>query len=1114
MKEPPMEKRWIASLILLVALILGAGVYGTALLEEQGRRSVEAEGRKDLSLIETHLSSELKTISGAVTAMVGSPWIVAALDNPSPRRLEDAYNVLMRYNKALGASVTYILDKDGVAIAASNRDARDSFVGQRYDFRPYFVKAMQGTPFSYFAVGVTSLKKGFYTSAPVRSPRGEVIGVAVMKKDLDSMQNFLAQYANCFLVSPQGIVFLSSRPDLSLKALWPLTETERKELAATRQFGSGPFAPVLAVPPADGSLVAYEDEDFFVIRTPFGNTGWSLVLLAPMETATIYRSLGILATVFLLVTTLGLLVFLYVKETSARVLRQSEERFKQLSETSQDWIWEVDERACFTYSNCTVEEVLGYKVHEILGKPFLDFLPPEDREKVSRKIEEVLSNRRTIRRVRTPFLHRDGREVILEISGLPVQDGKGKFLGYRGLGRDITQELQILAALRESEETFRTMTETAQDAVITMNDEGLITFWNRAAEQIFGYGRDEALGRNLHDLLAPERYRSSHLAALPLFRETGAGAAVGKTLELFALRRDGNEFPVELSLSAVKVKERWTALGILRDVTDRKKAEASLVQAKQEAEAASRAKSDFLAGMSHEIRTPMNAIIGMADLLQDTNLNMDQDKYVSVLKNAGEHLLELINEILDLSKVEAGRIELQPAVFNLHEFMEKISEEMAVRAFGKGLELTCRVNSDVPAFVEGDPVRLKQILVNLLGNAVKFTDHGSVAVEVRPAAPIGGVRETAEILFSVADTGIGIPKDKRELIFENFTQADSSITRKYGGTGLGLAITKRLVELMGGKIGLESEEGKGSRFTFTVRLVVREGKTGDEDTKPVIDLSHLRIIVVDDNEDNRLILQETLGLWGIETVCVDSGPGCLEEMRRQRQAGAPYHLAILDYQMPGMDGLELAARIRAEEAPAVTPIILLSSGFQREEMKTAVQQHISRYLFKPVKRTELKEAITAALAGVPEAAKVKAPTEVPMAPPEEGRKEKPLRILLAEDNEDNRLLVWTYFKATPHHIDMAENGAEALEMFRERAYDLVLMDMQMPVMDGYSATAAIREWEAAQGRKRTPILALTAHALKEDEQKSLAAGCDGHLTKPIKKKELLAAVSRWGQVCK
>jgi len=1111
LKEPPMEKRWIASLILFVALILGAGIYGTGLLAEHGRKRVEAEGRTDLSLIETHLSTELKILNGAVTAMAGSPWIVAALANPSPHRLEDAYNVVTRYNKALGASVTYILNKEGVAIAASNRGEKDSFVGQRYDFRPYFVKAMQGNPFSYFAVGVTSQKKGFYTSAPVRSPRGEVIGVAVMKKDLQDMQTFLAKYENCFLVSPQGVIFLSSRPDLALRALWPLTDEERKELSGTRQFGSGPFAPVLASPPADGTIISYEDEDFLVIRKPFGHTGWSLALLAPLEIVTIYRSMGILATVFLLVTTLGLLVFLYVKDTSAKALRQSEERFKQISETSQDWIWEVDGHARFTYSNCSVEDVLGYRVHEILGKPFVDFLPPDDRENVSRNIENILKKRRTIRRVRTRFLHRDGREVILETSGLPVEDGKGNFLGYRGLGRDVTQELQVLAALRDSEETFRTMTETAQDAVITMDDGGRITYWNHAAEQIFGYGRTEALGRNLHDLLAPERYRASHQASLPLFRETGAGAAVGKTLELFALRRDGGEFPVELSLSAVKIKGRWTALGILRDVTDRKKAEASLVQAKHEAEAASRAKSDFLAGMSHEIRTPMNAIIGMADLLQETNLNMDQDKYVSVLKNAGEHLLELINEILDLSKVEAGRIELQPAVFNLHEFMEKLCEEMAVRAFGKGLELTCRVDPQVPAFVEGDPVRLKQILVNLLGNAVKFTEQGSIAVEVRPTGPIGVVGEETEILFRVADTGIGIPEDKRGLIFENFTQADSSITRKYGGTGLGLAITKRLVELMGGKIGLESEEGKGSIFTFTARLIVREGKSEKEETKPTVELSNLRTIVVDDNEDNRLILHEILSLWGIETVCVDSGPRCLAEMQRQREAGTPYQLAILDYQMPGMDGLELAARIREEEAPAVTPIILLSSGFQREDMRTASQQHVFRYLFKPVKRTELKEAITAAVAGVPEAAQVKTPVEAPTAPPEEGRKDKPLRILLAEDNEDNRLLVWTYFKATPHRIDMAENGAEALEMFRERSYDLVLMDMQMPVMDGYTATAAIREWEAAKGSKRTPILALTAHALKEDEQKSLAAGCDGHLTKPIKKKELLAAVSCWGR---
>jgi len=1124
MQKFSISSRWIIAATLLLATAVIAGVYLTLTMNEYGRREVRMESRTMLSVVSMHLETDIKTINGAIVALAGSPWVRPALMVPSAINREHANSVLDRYNQAIGASVSYLIDGRGVVIASSNRKQADSFMGQFYGFRPYFTEAIKGKPHSYFAYGVTSRKKGYYTSAPVRSPAGAVLGVVVMKKDLDELENFMAQFEKCFLIDPRGIVFLSSRPEFSLKSVWPLTEKERNDLAASKQFGPGPFEPVFPRRVADGSVVTLDDEEFLVSKKDFGKEGWSLMALVPLQAMAVYRALGILTTLILFAITAGSLTFLYIREKSAYEVRLNEERFKQLAENSQDWIWEVDAEARFTYSNTSVTEITGYTVGEIIGKSFLDLIAPGERERIRRRIEKIFRDRRSVKRNRNRYLHKDGREVVLELSGLPMMDDKGNVIGFRGLSRDITEQLEILAALRDSEESFRALAENAQDAIIAMDDEGKVVYWNRAAEKILGHTRAEVLGKNLHDLIAPPRFHDAHHAALPRFRETGTGAAVGKTLELVALHSEGREFPVELSLSAVKIKDRWTAMGILRDITEHKQAEEALRRAKQEAEAASRAKSEFLAGMSHEIRTPMNAIIGMAELIMDTSLTREQQKYVTVLKNAGDHLLELINEILDLSKVEAGMLQLETMVFNLPEMMERICEEMAVRVHAKGLELISRVSPDIPPLLEGDPVRLKQVLMNLMGNAVKFTEKGSIYVDVSRLTPTEKDEETATICFRVTDTGIGIPADKQELIFEKFTQVDASVTRRYGGTGLGLAISKRLVELMGGKIELESEVGRGSTFRFTARFPIGREITGKPAEESPVDMSRLRVLIVDDNELSRLILSETVSIWGIEAVAVENGYRCLEEIKKSREAGKPFHLVLLDYQMPEMDGLEVAAAIQKMEGAAETGIIMLTSGFQKDDVDRAAQLRIFNYLYKPVKRAELREAIVAVTGGAatggaeapptPDTVPA-APDTVPAAPGtappvEEGQgAEPPLRILLAEDNEDNRLLIRAYFKASPHRVDMAENGLEALEKFKANRYDLVLMDMQMPVMDGYTSTAAIRAWEQEQALKPVPILALTAHALKDDEKKSLAAGCDGHLTKPIKKRQLLEAVTHW-----
>ncbi len=651
-----------------------------------------------------------------------------------------------------------------------------------------------------------------------------------------------------------------------------------------------------------------------------------------------------------------------------------------------------------------------------------------------------------------------------------------------------TNAAQLEERVRERTQVLQrqaNMLNLAHDAIIVRETSGTIRFWNRGAEEMYGFTNDQAIDHNL-DALLQTKFPISPGAIVTVLLKTGRWEG-----ELIQTRRDRKPIVVA-SRETLQYGEHGqlpVVLVINTDITERKQAQVELESAKEAAEAASRAKSEFLANMSHEIRTPMNGVIGLTNIVLKTRLSEQQHEYLTLIKSSANSLLRLLNDILDFSKMEARKLELDIVQFDVREAIGDALKAFSASANEKGLELTYQVASNVPVWLLGDPGRLTQVVVNLVGNALKFTERGEVALKV-----VQESRENAAAMlrFSISDTGIGIPKEKQAHIFDSFAQADSSTTRHYGGTGLGLAIASQLVALMDGKIWADSEPGKGTTFHFTVRLGLPPQRPVAATLRHPAALKNMPVLVVDDNRTNRLILGEILAGWDMRPVLAEHGEQALAELQRNAAQGIPFPLVLVDSQMPQFDGFQLAEKIKSTPALNITTIMMLSSSDASGEIARCKALGVTRFLRTPIKQSELFDAIVAATA-LASGEKSRKSDDMPAF---SSKPSRVLKVLVAEDHPVNQKLVTEILRARGHSFSIAHNGFEALEKLEQEQFDVILMDGQMPELDGYQATREIRRREQVTG-KHIRIIAVTAHAMKDDREVCLAAGMDDYVSKPI-----------------
>lgn len=830
-----------------------------------------------------------------------------------------------------------------------------------------------------------------------------------------------------------------------------------------------------------------------------------------------------------MVRSLGEQVGRVIERTRAEAaLRRSEHELTELFENAAVGLLFLSPDAYIQRANAALMEMLGYPQHEFVGRPIREFLPEKT---TAEAIERCCREGCTLEGYEARLRAKDGSTCHALIDA-NARTENGRVVYLRCFARDVTDHK------RDDSERARlaAIVQSSDDAIIGLSADGLVTSWNRGAERLYGYAADDVVGGSISVVVPAEREEE-----MTRLLETVKRGERVEQYETIRVHRDGRRLHVAMTASPIlaggavqesRVERResreaedsprpssldsrlstldstpMTAGGppavigvamIERDVSERKRVAAEIRRAVREAERANRAKGEFLANVSHELRTPMNAIIGMTELALDEPIPDRVRDYLETAKDSAEVLLRLLNDILDFSRIEAGRFELDEAKFDLRQTLEETVKGLSVRAHEKGLEIGLHMPADTPDRLVGDPVRLRQVLANLIGNAIKFTESGEIVVRAEPHALREG--ET-DLHFTVQDTGIGISPADQERIFAPFAQVDSTSTRHHGGAGLGLAICRELVSMMDGRLWVESRLGAGTTFHFTAKFGLQPDTDTPRKPTPVRELRDLPVLVVDDNATNCRILEDTLKSWQMRPVAVRSAEEAFAELRKAAESNSAFPLVIVDGLMPGTDGFTLVERIKADTNIAGATVLMLSSADRRLFRERCEDLDIAAYLEKPVTQSELLDTIVTALQGPPlERDAVEAGSI--------GGAEQSLSILLVEDTPANRKVVTAVLHKRGHDVTIASDGREAVDLFKQRRdFDVVLMDVQMPNMDGFQATGIIRTIEHSRGG-RVPVIAMTAHAMRGDRERCLAAGMDAYISKPIDVRRMIKLVER------
>ncbi|MGQ9470232.1 MAG: PAS domain S-box protein [Candidatus Aminicenantales bacterium] len=765
----------------------------------------------------------------------------------------------------------------------------------------------------------------------------------------------------------------------------------------------------------------------------------------------------------------------------------AEKKFQDIAQSSVDWVWEVDEKWRFIFVSDKVKSILGYKPEEITGKSFFDLMPLAEAEKIKAIVTSLAEKAEPIVGLETCYETRTEEKAYILINGLPIFGPYGKVIGYRGTARDITSRSLAEERLQKEMTRFAAMIEGMQEGILFADANNTVIEINNYFLNLLKRERKTVVGQSLL-ALEPIASLANLNSLVEKFREIPFSPAYSLEQSLFGLE-------MFVRFQPVYYQNNYDGLIVnLIDVSE-------LVKARNQAQAAERIKGEFLANISHEIRTPLNGILGMVNLFLETELTPEQKEYLTGIKNSAEALLDLINDILDFSKIEEKKIVLEKTVFNLEDLVFEAIAPLTFDAHRKKLELTCNLPPSLPMYVEGDQGKIRQILINLLSNAIKFTEKGEVTLSVE----LKGREDNSGLFcFEVADTGIGIPKEKQEIIFRAFTQVDGSMTRRFGGTGLGLAICQELVSALGGRIWVESEEGKGSRFQVELKLKIEPVPEAQqtEDRQAQEALSQTSALIIDDNAASQQSLKTWLTFWGVKAEETSSGEDAVVLLERSLQLETPFDFILLDSFLPGTGSFFLRDFLRQDPNRAGRTILLLASPDHKVDISLWQKVGIKTFITKPPRPRELRDALLVILGK-------KQPRLLMGLPPvqEEKPPQNKYRILLAEDNLVNQKVACFILERHGHEVIAVKDGQEALEALEKGVFDLVLLDVQMPRLDGFAATREIRKRERAS-KAHLPIVAMTAHALKGDKEKCLAAGMDDYVPKPLRADELLAVIEK------